>query len=139
MLVFYINSNNINSGLALKNSLIINYIFILGIFILGFSMIGVIIGVFMLYLKGFLFGFSLSSIFLTYKYKGILAAILYTFSSQVLNLLLIILITIYSLMFSKYLFKLIFSKKNINSRVMLKKYIIIFIFCIIISFFSFLL
>lgn len=132
---FFVNvsNNNIDSGLALKNSLIINYIFIIGIFILGFSMIGVVGGIFLLYLKGFLFGFSLSSIFLTYKYKGILAGILYAFPSQVLNILLIILITIYSIMFSKHLFKVITSKKNLNSRVMLKKYLIIFGFCIVLS------
>ena len=131
-----INSSNIQNGLALKNSLIINYVFIVGIFILGFSMIGIVFGIFMLYLKGFLVGFSLSSIFLTYRYKGILAAILYMFPSQILNILLTILITIYSIMFSKYLFKIITSKKSLNSRVMLKKYLIIFIFCIILSFIS---
>lgn len=135
---FFVNvgNNNINSGLALRNSLIINYIFILGIFILGFSMIGVVVGVFLLYLKGFLVGFSLSSIFLTYKYKGILAGIIYMIPSQVINILLVILITIYSIMFSRHLFRVITSKKSFSSRIMLKKYLIIFLFCIILSFIS---
>lgn len=135
---FFVNvgANNIDNGLAMKNSLIINYIFIVSIFVLGFSMIGIGIGIFLLYLKGFLVGFSLSSIFLTYKYKGILAGVLYIFTSQLLNILLVILITIYSVMFSKYLFKIIISKKGLNSRVMLKKYLIIFGFCVIFSFIS---
>ena len=96
---FFVNisNNNIDSGLALQNSLIINYIFIVSIFILGFSMVGVILGIFLLYLKGFLFGFSLASIFLTYKYKGILVGILYAFTGQILNIFLIILISIYSI------------------------------------------
>lgn len=131
-----ISNNNINSGLALKNSLIINYIFIVSIFILGFSMIGIIFGIFLLYIKGFLFGFSLASIFLTYKYKGILAGIIYAFPSQILNLLLVILITIYSIMFTKHLFKIITSKKSLNNRIMLKKYLIIFLFCIVLTFLS---
>lgn len=131
-----VSNNNINSGLALKNSLIINYIFIGCIFILGFSMIGIIFGIFLLYIKGFLFGFSLASIFLTYKYKGILISILYVFFSQIINMFLIILISIYSIMFSRYLFKVIISKKAINSRVMIKKYLIIFSFCVIFSFIS---
>lgn len=131
-----ISNNNINSGLALKNSLIINYIFIVSIFILGFSMIGIIFGIFLLYMKGFLFGFSLASIFLTYKYKGILAGIIYAFPSQILNLLLVILITIYSIMFTKHLFKIITSKKSLNNRIMLKKYLIIFLFCIVLTFLS---
>ena len=127
---FFVNvsNNNINSGLALKNSLIINYIFIGGIFILGFSMIGVVVGIFLLYLKGFLVGFSLSSIFLTYKYKGILAGIIYMIPSQVINILLVILITIYSIMFSRHLFKVITSKKSLSSRIMLKKYLIILLY-----------
>ena len=135
---FFVNvgNNNINSGLALRNSLIINYIFILGVFILGFSMIGVVVGIFLLYLKGFLVGFSLSSIFLTYKYKGILAGIIYMIPSQVINILLVILITIYSIMFSRHLFRVITSKKSFSSRIMLKKYLIIFLFCIIFSFIS---
>ena len=131
-----VSNNNINSGLALKNSLIINYIFIGSIFILGFSMIGIILGMFLLYIKGFLFGFSVASIFLTYKYKGILFSVLYVFFSQIINMFLIILISIYSIMFSRYLFKVIISKKAINSRVMIKKYLIIFIFCVIVSFIS---
>jgi stage II sporulation protein M len=128
--------SDINSGLALKNSLIINYLFIVGIFILGFSIFGIIIGVFMVYLKGFLFGFSLSSIFLTYKYKGILFGVLYSFCGSVLNILLVILISIYSIMFSKYLIKVITSRKSVNNRVMLKKYLIIFLGCIVFSFVS---
>jgi len=135
---FFVNvsANSIDSGLALKNSLIINYIFIISIFILGVSMIGIIVGIFLLYLKGFLVGFSLASIFLTYKYKGILAGILYAFPSQILNIILVILITIYSIMFSKHLFRVITSKKSLNSRIMLKKYLIIFVFCVILSFVS---
>ena len=58
-------SDSINSGLALKNSLMINYLICFAIWILGFSMIGVIINVFITYLKGFLVGFSISSIFST--------------------------------------------------------------------------
>lgn len=135
---FFINvgSNNINSGLALKNSLIINYIFIVSVFLLGISMIGVFGVIFLLYLKGFLVGFSLASLFLTYKYKAILSVIIYFFTSQFLNVLLVILISIYSIMFSKHLFKGIVSKKAISNRIMLKKYLIIFLFCLVLSFIS---
>ena len=131
-----IDNNSINSVQALKNSLMINYLFLGLIFILGLSMIGVIMGIFLLYLKGFLVGFSLASIFFTYKLKGILIVILYMFPSQIINILLVILISIYSIMFSRHLLKVITSKKAISSRVMLKKYLIIFGFCIILSFIS---
>lgn len=131
-----INTNNIDNGLALKNSLIINYLFIGFIWVLGLSMIGIIINIFLTYLKGFLVGFSISSIFLTYKYKGILAVILYTFPSQIINIIIILVLSIYSIMFSKNLLQVITSKNNKNNRLMLKKYTVILMLCIIFSFIS---
>lgn len=131
-----ISTNSIDNGLALKNSLIINYLFVAAIWILGLSMIGIIINIFLTYIKGFLVGFSISSIFLTYNYKGILATLLYTFPSQILNIIVVSILSIYSIMFSKNLLQIIISKKNTNNRLMLKKYIVILMLCIILSFIS---
>lgn len=131
-----ISTNSIDNGLALKNSLIINYLFVVAIWILGLSMIGIIINIFLTYIKGFLVGFSISSIFLTYNYKGILATLLYTFPSQILNIIVVSILSIYSIMFSKNLLQIIISKKNTNNRLMLKKYIVILMLCIILSFIS---
>ena len=130
-----INKGNINSGQAFKNSLIINYTFIILIWMLGLSIIGIIINIFLTYIKGFITGFSISSILLSYKYKGILASILYIFPSGILNIIIVASLTIYSIMFSHNLLKIIISKKN-NNRLILKKYIIILIICIILSFIS---
>lgn len=130
-----ISNNSIDNGLALKNSLIINYLFVGAIWILGLSMIGVIANIFLTYIKGFLVGFSISSIFLTYGYKGFLAALLYTFPSQLLNIIVVSILSIYSIMFAKNLFQIIISKQN-NNRLMLKKYLVILMMCIILSFIS---
>ena len=130
-----INKGNINSGQAFKNSLIINYTFIILIWMLGLSIIGIIINIFLTYIKGFITGFSISSILLSYKYKGILASILYIFPSGILNIIIVEALTIYSIMFSHNLLKIIISKKN-NNRLILKKYIIILIICIILSLIS---
>jgi len=131
-----ISENSIDNGLALKNSLIINYLFVGIIWILGLSMIGVIANIFLTYIKGFIIGFSIASIFLTYGYKGILATILYTFPTQIINIIVISILSIYSLMFAKNLLQIITSKKNTNNRLMLKKYTIILIIFIILSFIS---
>ena len=131
-----VNTNNIDNVQALKNSLIINYIFIITIFILGFSIIGIIINVFLVYLKGFLVGFSISSILLTYNYKGVIAAIIYTIPSQLLNIIIISILSIYSIMFSKHLITVIVSKKPVSTRNILKKYSIIFTFSIIVTLIS---
>lgn len=131
-----ISNGSIDNGLALRNSLIINYIFVGLIWGLGLSMIGIIINIFITYIKGFLVGFSISSIFLTYGYKGILATILYTFPSQVLNMIVVMVLSIYSIMFAYNLLQIIVSKKNTNNRLMLKKYLVILMFCVIVSFIS---
>ena len=128
-----ISKGNINSGLALKNSLIINYLFIGLIWILGLSMIGIIINILLTYIKGFITGFSIASIFLTYSYKGIPASFIYLIFSQIINIIIIIILSIYSIMFSYNLLKIIINKKG---KLILKKYIIILMLLVILSFIS---
>ena len=130
-----INSNSINNVQALKNSLIINNTFTIIIWILGLTIIGILFNVLLTYIKGFITGFSISSIILTYKYKGLLMALLYIFPSVIFNLIVVTTLAIYSIMFSHNLLKIIISKKN-NSRLMLKKYIVILLLCILLSFIS---
>lgn len=129
-----ISTDSVDSGLAFKNSLIINYLFVFIIWSLGLSMIGVVINLFLTFLKGFLVGFSVGALFLTYSYKGVLASVLYVFLSQIFNIVVVVVLTIYSVMFSLNLFKII--TKGGNNRLMLKRYIVILMFCIIISFIS---
>lgn len=130
-----VNSNNIESVQALKNSLIINYTFVVLIWILGLTIIGVLFNIFLTYIKGFITGFSISSIILTYKYKGILMALLYIFPSIIINLIGVSILTIYSIMFSHNLLKLVTSKKK-TKKLMLKKYLIILLLCIVLSLIS---
>ena len=132
-----INKGNINNITALKNSIIINLSYSFIIWILGLTIIGVIINIFLLYLKGFIFGFSLSSFILTYSYKGIILSILYTLFGQLLNIIVIIILTIYSIMFtSNFLKQIIKNKQNLNIPKYFKNYTLIFIITIIISLIS---
>ena len=131
-----LNKNNINTGLALKNSLIINYIFVLLIWGLGLSIIGILLNIFITYIKGFIIGFSISSILIAYKYKGLLMAIIYIFPGQLLNIITICILTIYSIMFSINLIEIIIQKKVKKNNKFLKKYIIILLFSVIVSFIS---
>jgi len=130
-----INKDSVNNGLAIKNSLIINYTYILLIWLLGLSIIGLIVNIFIVYIKGFITGFSISAIILTYKYKSIPFILLYIFPHQVINILLIITISIYSIIFSKNLMQTIINKKNTNKNIF-KKYIVILLISIIFSFLS---
>ena len=137
LLISNIDNSQINSILAFKNSIITNLSYSLTIWILGLTIIGLLFNIFLLYIKGFIFGFSLSSFIITYNYKGIILSSLYTIFGQLLNLILIIILTIYSIMFSINLLKqIIKNKHNINIPKLFKNYLIIFLISIIISLIS---
>lgn len=129
-----INTNNINNFNAFKNALIQNTIIIFLIWILGMSIIGIIINIFLVYFKGFISGFTISSFFLVYKYKGLLLGVIYIVPTIIINLLLILLVGAYSIEFTIYLWKIIFLKnKTINTTKILKKYFIILLISIIVT------
>lgn len=132
-----IDNRTIDSIIALKNSILTNLGYSLIIWILGMTIIGIIINIFLLYLKGFIFGFSLSAFILTYSYKGIILSILYTLFGQLLNLIVIMILTIYSVMFTVNLLKqIIKNKQNINLPKYFKNYSLIFLITLIISIIS---
>lgn len=127
-----INTNNINNFNSFKNSLIEGMILIILSWILGMSIIGVIFNIFFIYMKSFTIGFSISSFILVYKYKGILSSLIYVIPSQLINILIILILGVYTLLFSKYLFKMIFLKdKTVNLGKFFKKYVLVFGICII--------
>lgn len=121
-----INSNKLNNINSFKNALIENTIYIIIMWMLGISMIGIIVNVFITYLKGFIAGFSVSSLILVYKYKGILASLIYVFPTTIINLLIILIISVYSISFTIMLYKSIFNKTStLILKSNIKKYFII--------------
>lgn len=127
-----INNNNINNFNAFKNSLIENFVFVILIWILGMSIIGVIVNIFMMYLKGFILGFTLSSFFLIYGYKGLLAGTIYLVPAALINILITLIVGVYSVILTSYLWKIIFMKdKSNNIGKFLKKYLLILVICLI--------
>lgn len=131
-----INSNNISSIDTLKNSILINFTYIMIIFILGMSIIGIIFNIFLIYIKGFVIGFSITSLIYVYGIKGILASIFYILPHQLLNIFAILIIGIYSIIFTINLYKLIIGSRVINFKHFLKKYLVILGICLFISFVS---
>ena len=119
--------------MALKNSLIINYLFVIFIWGLGLSVMGVVVNIFLTFIRGFLVGFSVSAIFLAYGYKGILPSILYVLFGQVLNVIVVIVLSVYSIMFAKNLLDIIINR---SSKLILKRYVVILVLAIFISFIS---
>lgn len=114
---------------SLKNTLTINLLYIISIFILGISTIGLIFNGFIVYLKGFITGFCISSMLYIYKVKGLLLGIIYLIPHNIINILVIISLSIYSIIFSLGIIKQIKGKK-INMENLLKRYSFIFLISI---------
>lgn len=129
-----IHTNSIDSILAFKNSISINLIYIIIIFILGMTLIGIIFNIFILFIKSFIIGFTLASFIITYSYKGLILSASYLLLGQLLFIIVLILLTIYSITFSFKLLKVIFKSPNNNELPKyLKNYCLILILSIIIS------
>ncbi|MEG2322266.1 MAG: stage II sporulation protein M [Bacilli bacterium] len=128
----YLNNflNNIESGqldylLALKNNLFNIILFVSIIWLLGISVIGLPIMIMMYFTFSFIMGFSIGSIILAFKLKGLLFALIYIFPSGVISLIILILLMIYAMSFSFKLIYTIFKKKTIDFKYMMNKYLIV--------------
>lgn len=127
-----VDSNKVNNLIAFKNAFIENSIYVVLVWILGLSIIGIVINIFITYLRGFITGFSISSFILAYKYKGILASFIFAFPTCIINLITTFIISVYSFTFTVMLFKSIFNKtNNLMIKGYLKKYFLILGICMI--------
>ena len=131
-----IKNNKVDSIYSLRTSLSTNLLYVIFIWLLGVSIIGIPIIIFLVFIKSFVLGFSLSGIIYQYKLKGTLLSLGYIFPHQIINLVVISFIGLYALKVSISLIKLIISKKQINFKIIMKKYLGALIICIVLGLIS---
>ena len=132
---YFESLNKLNYIKALIKCLTSNMITISSIWLLGISIIGVFLIIIILIIKSFALGFTISSLIYFYKLKGIIISIIYIIP-LIINLFVIILLSYYGIIFSKNLNRLLFLKKDVNFKNIMRKYIKILLFstiCIVIS------
>lgn len=120
-----IDQNNINYYETFINTSISNIVFVLIIWLLGFSVVGLPFTLFMYFSKSFSLGFSISSLIMNYKLKGLLYSIIYTIPSGILYLGGYTLLMLYSVSLSLKLFTSIIKKKSIDFKYIINKYLFI--------------
>ena len=108
-----INNHKINHLKTLVNSLSNNLLTVIGIYIAGISILGIPLIILLLFIKGFVFGFSISSLLNIYHLKGIFLVFSYLFPHHLILLIVYLLIGFYSISFSIKLFRYLFLKENI--------------------------
>lgn len=128
--IYFSSLNKFNYSKAITNILITNSLYVVGIWLLGISIIGVPIIIVLLLYKSFTLGFTISSIIYFYKFKGIIISLIYIIP-LLINLYLILFLSYYSLTFSNNLNRLLFLKKELNFRNIMRRYIKILIFVLI--------
>ena len=127
-----IKQNNINYLSGILQSISNNSLVTILVWILGISIIGIPLILLIIFFKGFLVGFSFTSILITYGISGIIKAIIYTLPN-IGNLLATFLLGYYAITFSIMIFKNIFKKENSNWQPIVKRYIKIGLFFLIFS------
>lgn len=126
-----IKTNKLNYLNSLSNSVASNILYLLGLWVLGISIIGIPIIIFILFLKSFIFGFSFSAIISNYGLKGIPISLAYQLPHNIINLIVLLLLSFYAINFSIKLYKVLFIKQNINLNICFKRYNKILLICII--------
>lgn len=120
-------ANKLNYDTSIINTLILTIGFALVMWVLGISIIGFFIVIFMLFMKAFILGFSISSIIMSFKLKGILLALGYAFPHHIINILVFILLTAYALIVSFKLIKSITSKKPLDFKTIFNRYVTVLV------------
>ncbi len=128
-----ISHNEINYMDGFLSSLFAGILYVLIIWILGISIVGIPIILFLLFIKGFIMGFSIGSIISIYKFKGIIGAFLYIFPHHIVSIIAYLLLSYFAIIFSKRLFDYLFLKKEVGLKKLMHKYIRIFIICLGVS------
>lgn len=117
-----IKNNKIDYMGVLRNSMTSNLLFIAFIWLLGISIIGIPVIVIMMFLKGFMIGFSLAAIVAKYKIIGILGSLTYIFPHIILATIIIFIISYYALRLAFSLLRAVIERKSINFGEVISRY-----------------
>lgn len=108
---------------GIVNSITSNLLYCIGVWLLGISIIGLPIILLLLFMKGFITGFSVGAIISLYQWKGVALALAYVFPQHLLSLCINILLAFYATSFSIKLFSSLFLKKEINFKEAMRRYL----------------
>ena len=107
----------------LYNNLMLNYSSVVLISIIGFTYFLFPLNILILFYKSFVIGFSISSLIMVYKIKGVLLSIVYIIPHHILNILFLSLLTAFTAKLSIMMINHIIKKQSVDLRKYLNKYL----------------
>lgn len=120
-----ISNNEINLLDSCISTILSDVILISAIWLLGFSVIGIPIIFILFFYKSFVFGFTIGSILINYKVKGILLSIIYMIPHHIIKILLLMILVIYAYSISIKILNAILKKKEISFSKITTTYLIL--------------
>ena len=105
-----------------KDTFLLNTYNTLLIWTLGISVIGILFNIIIYFYELFSIGFTIGSIIEIYKTKSILRILIYLFPVKVLYVIIMFLLTYFSIKFSYKIIKVCFFNSNINLKECMKRY-----------------
>ena len=135
----YLNNffnNSLNNNLEYNESFFNTLIFTLGyaliVWLLGISVIGFILVIGFLFIKSFIIGFSIGSLIINFKFKGILFSIGYVFPHHIINLFIYIILSGFALCVSIRIIRAFSGKKELDFTNVINKYSLVLGFSLIV-------
>ncbi len=128
--------NEISYGEGLLNSIKTNFLYITLIWVTGIIPFLFLINYFIVFYKGFLIGFIISSIIMIYKLKGLIISLVFLFPHEFINIFIFITLGVSSIKFSKKMLNKIRNNNMLDFNKDYKNYIKIYILFIILSIIS---
>lgn len=128
MAQYFQNLNKVNSVETFFTMAISNIVSLTTIWLLGISVIGVPILLFFFFSKSFILGLTISSFLLSKGFQGVFYAFVYLFPYQIVHILIYLFLLNYALSLSLKFIESFCKKKEINFKVIMKKYCIVLFF-----------
>lgn len=129
-----VSNGNFQFNISFFNTMIFTLGFALIIWIFGISIVGILLILPFLFIKSFVLGFSIGSILINFKFKGVIVALIYVVPHHVINILIYILVSAYSIMISYRLISSMKCKKAFDFKVFMNRYTFILEFSLLILF-----
>lgn len=120
-------SNSSNTLNSILNSFKNNLLYLTIIWVSSITIIFTPIVFFVIFYKGFLTGFLMSSFIMIFGIKGFIYSLIFTFPHEIINIMVFILFSIIMVSISYKIMKSIYKNDTINLRIFCKKVFILYI------------
>ena len=120
-------SNSSNTLNSILNSFKNNLLYLTIIWVSSITIIFTPIVFFVIFYKGFLTGFLMSSFIMIFGIKGFIYSLIFTFPHEIINIIVFILFSIIMISISYKIMKSVYKNDTINLRIFCKKVFILYI------------